>query len=108
MTRRCLAAIVLLVASLAPGLALGASSRISPLASPVPVAKPLDLAAMALTPLDLEDVGLTGFGQQSSAFLDLDEQVEQRELEPARTEAVGPDIDADQLRAALSAAGFQQ
>src|SRR5215212_1206913 len=88
------AALVLLVASLAPGLALGAYSRISPLASPGPVAPALDLAAMALTPFDLEGVGLTGFGQQTSAFLDLEEQAEQYALTGAATPS--PDSDADE------------
>ena len=40
-------------------------------ASPSPGTRTLDLAAMALTPVDLDDIGLTGFGQQTSMFLDL-------------------------------------
>src|SRR5215207_510123 len=96
------AALLLLVTSLAPGLALAAHSRISPLASPSPVARTLDLAAMALTPVDLDDVGLTGFGQQTSAFLDLEEQAEQ----VARAGAVDPGMDADALGSRLAATGF--
>src|SRR5215217_8501178 len=98
------AALLLLVTSLAPGLALAAHSRISPLASPSPVARTLDLVAMALTPVDLDDIGLTGFGQQTSAFLDLEEQAEQ----VARAGAVDPGMDADALGSRLAAAGFQR
>src|SRR5918998_2401346 len=100
------AAVVLLVVSMVPGLALGAHSRNSPLASPVSSAPTLDLAAMALNPLDLDDVGLTGFGQQTSAFLDLEDQVEHYLLTTAVMPR--PDRDADQVRAALSAAGFER
>jgi arylsulfatase A-like enzyme len=100
------AAFVLLVTSLVPGLALGALSRISPLATPGPVAATLDLAAMTLTPLDLDDIGLTGFGQQTSAFLDLEEQVEQYALAGTATPALNSD--ESEIRAALSAAGFQR
>src|SRR5215211_8187386 len=98
-----IAAWVLFVTSLAPALALGPQSRISPLASPVSSTPTLDLAAMALTPLDLDDIGLTGFGQQSSAFLDLEEQVGRY----APTGAAVPtrDSDAAEVRAALTAAG---
>src|SRR5215203_5007615 len=94
-------ALLLLVASLAPSLASGASSRISPLASPVPVAATLDLAAMALTPIDLDELGLPGFGQQTSAFLTLEEQVE----ELATAANLG--LDAEVIGAGLAAAGFQ-
>jgi len=61
---------------------------------------------MALTPLDLDDIGLTGFGQQSSAFLDLEDQVKHY----ARPSAAMPilDSDANEIRAALSAAGFER
>ena len=89
------AALLLLVASLAPGLALGVSSRTSPLASPMaspaPVIRTLDLAAMALTPIDLDDVGLTGFGQQTSEFLTLEEQVEQLAAAPEPRQGRGSD-----------------
>ena len=61
------AAFVLFVVSLVSGLTLGPHARILPLASLVSSAPPLDLAAMALTPLDLDDIGLTDFGQQTSA-----------------------------------------
>ncbi len=99
------AALLLLVTSLAPGLALAAHSRISPLASPSPVARTLDLAAMALTPVDLDDIGLTGFGQQTSAFLDLEEQAEQL----ARAGAVDPGMDEERaVVSGLAAAGFQR
>src|SRR5918995_1226333 len=100
------AALVLFVLSLAPGLAPGLQSRIVPLASPVSSAPPLDLAAMALTPLDLDDIGLTGFGQQTSAFLGLKEQAEQYALTGAAMPSF--ESDADEVRAALSAAGFQR
>jgi arylsulfatase A-like enzyme len=100
------AVLVLLVLSLAPGLAPGLQSLIVPLASPVSSAPPLDLAAMALTPLDLDDIGLTGFGQQSSAFLDLEEQAEQYALAGAAMPGLASDT--DEVRAALSAAGFQR
>src|SRR5215218_7123065 len=104
MTRGCVAALVLLMASLAPGLALAAHSRISPVASPSPVTPTLDLAAMALTPVDLDTIGLTGFGQQTSAFLDLEEQAEQLAL--AKT--VDPDMDEEAVVSGLAAAGFQR
>src|SRR5215208_5959221 len=100
------AALVLFVLSLAPGLALGPNSRTVPPASPVSSAPPLDLAAMALTPLDLDDIGLTGFGQQTSAFLGLEQQAEQYALTGAATPGLASD--ADQVRAALIAAGFQR
>ena len=100
------AALLLLVTSLAPGLALAAHSRISPLASPSPVARTLDLAAMALTPVDLDDIGLTGFGQQMSAFLDLEEQAEQLTL--ARAVDPGTDEERAAVVSGLAAAGFQQ
>jgi hypothetical protein len=58
MARSCFAALVLLLASLLPSLTLGANSRIAPLASPVPFAETLDLAAMVLTPIDLDELGL--------------------------------------------------
>src|SRR5215212_10115275 len=90
--------LLLLVASLAPGLALGASQP----ATPVPVAASLDLAAMALTPIDLDDLGLPGFGQQTSAFLTLDEQVEQV------VDAASLNLDAETINAGLAAAGFQR
>src|SRR5215218_6790636 len=100
------AALLLLVVSLAPGLALAAHLRTSPLASPMassaPVVRTLDLAAMALTPFDLDDVGLTGFGQQTSEFLTLEEQVEQLAAAPSL------DKDAEAIRAGLSVAGFQR
>jgi hypothetical protein len=100
------AALLLLVASLAPGLAFGDSSRTSPLTSPMassaPVVRTVDLAAMALTPFDLDDVGLTGFGQQTSEFLTLEEQVEQLVAAPS----LGKDAEA--IRAGLSGAGFQR
>jgi N-acetylglucosamine-6-sulfatase len=96
------AALLLLVVSLAPGLALAGQSRTSSLASPSPVAGTLDLAAMALTPVDLDDIGLTGFGQQTSAFLTLEEQAEQL----ASTANLG--MDADALGSRLAAAGFQR
>ncbi|MBW3633162.1 MAG: sulfatase [Chloroflexi bacterium] len=106
MTRACVAVLVLLLASFAQSMTLGASSRISPLASPmaspVPVARALDLAAMALTPSDLDDLGLTGFGQQTSAFLTLEEQVEQL----ATAASLG--MDADAIGSGLAAAGFQR
>src|SRR5215212_1387428 len=100
------AALLLLVTSLVPGLALAAHSRTSPLASPSPVARTLDLAAMALTPVDLDDIGLTGFGQQMSAFLDLEEQAEQ----VAHAGAVDPGTDEElaAVESGLAAAGFQQ
>src|SRR5215208_537547 len=100
------AALLLLVTSLAPGLALAAHSRISPLASPSPVARTLDLVAMALTPVDLDDIGLTGFGQQTSAFLDLEEQAEQ----VAHAGAIDPGMDEERAAvvSGLAAAGFQQ
>ncbi|MCD6033662.1 MAG: hypothetical protein K0S78_5848, partial [Thermomicrobiales bacterium] len=101
-----IASLLLLVASLVSGPALSASSRIAPLASPGPAADPLDLAAMTLTPRDLDGIGLTGFGQQSSAFLDLEEQVAQRAR--ADAEATSLDVDADEIRATLIAAGFQR
>src|SRR5215210_3175457 len=96
------AALLLLVTGLAPGLALAAPSRISPLASPSPVARTLDLAAMALTPSDLDDLGLPGFGQQTSAFLTLEEQAEQL------ASAANLGMDADALGSRLAAAGFQR
>src|SRR5215211_6000312 len=100
------AALVLFVLSLAPGLALGPTSRTVPLASPVSSAPPLDLAAMALTPVDLDAIGLTGFGQQTSAFLDLEEQAEQF----TRARAIAPSMDEDLAVAVsgLAAAGFQR
>src|SRR5918995_5123350 len=100
------AALVLFVLSLGPGLAPGLQSPIVPVASPVSSAPALDLAAMALTPLDLDDIGLTGFGQQPSAFLDLEEQAEHYAL--AGAAMPGLESDADEVRAALSAAGFQR
>ncbi len=57
---------------------------------------------MALTPIDLDDVGLTGFGQQTSEFLTLEEQVEQLVAAPS----LGKDAEA--IRAGLSGAGFQR
>ena len=57
---------------------------------------------MALTPIDLDDVGLTGFGQQTSEFLSLEEQVEQLAAAPS----LGKDAEA--IRAGLSGAGFQR
>src|SRR5215207_8313744 len=95
-------ALLLLVVSLAPGLALVGQSRTSSLASPSPVAWTLDLAAMALTPVDLDDIGLTAFGQQTSEFLTLEEQVEQLAVAPSL------DKDAEAIRAGLSGAGFQR
>src|ERR671911_1889366 len=100
------AALVLFVLSLGPGLAPGLQSPIVPVASPVSSAPALDLAAMALTPLDLDDIGLTGFGQQPSAFLDLEEQAEHYALAGAALPGLASD--ADEVRAALSAAGFQR
>ena len=96
------AALLLLVVSLGTGLALAGQSRTSALASPSPVARTLDLAAMALAPFDLDDVGLTGFGQQTSEFLTLEEQVEQMAAAPSL------DKDAEAIRrSGLSVAGFQ-
>src|SRR5215210_4235262 len=100
------AAFVLVVLSLAPGLALGSYSRTVPLASPASPAPPLDLAAMALTSHDLDGIGLTGFGQQTSAFLDLEQQAEQYALTSTATPSL--ESDADEVRATLSAAGFQR
>jgi hypothetical protein len=59
---------------------------------------------MALTPVDLDAIGLTGFGQQTSAFLDLEEQAEQLAL--AKT--VDPDVDEEAVVSGLAAAGFQR
>ena len=61
---------------------------------------------MALTPVDLDDIGLTGFGQQTSAFLDLEEQAEQ----VAHAGAVDPGMDEERAAvvSGLAAAGFQQ
>ncbi len=99
-------ALLLLVVSLAQSLAVGAGSRIlpvaSPIASPVPGAPALDLAAMALTPSDLDELGLPGFGQQTSAFLTLEEQAEQL----ATSASLG--IDADAIGSGLAEAGFQR
>ena len=100
------AVLLLLLAGLAPGLALGTNSRVSPpaspMASPAPIAHTLDLAAMTLTPLDLDELGLPGFGQQTSAFLSLEEQVE----DPATAASLG--VDADAVRSGLTTAGFQR
>src|SRR5918998_6089961 len=85
------AALLLLVVGLTGSLALGAYSRNSTSASPSPVTGTRDLAAMALTPVDLDDIGLTGFGQQTSAFLDPREQAEQL----AHAAVVGPGMDTE-------------
>src|SRR5215213_8663158 len=100
------AAFLLFVISLVPSLGLQPLSGILPLASPLSTGPQLDLAAMALTPLDLDDIGLTGFGQQTSALLDLEEQVAQYELTGAAMP--NPESDAAEVRAALTAAGFQR
>ena len=75
-----------------PGVLCGV--RLARLPAPVP-GRALDLAAMALTPLDLDDIGLTGFGQQTSAFLTLEEQAEHLRA--------GPRSDSAAVRAALAA-----
>src|SRR3712207_5843100 len=95
-------ALLLLLAGLAPGLARGAGSTISPHASANPVTPGLDLAAMALTPIDLDDLGLPGFGQQTSAFLTLQEQADQL----ATTGSLGIDVEA--VRSGLTTVGFQR
>ena len=90
--------LLLLLASLLPTLTLAAT----PLASPVPVAETLDPAAIALTPIDLDELGLPGFGQQTSAFLTLEQQVEELSTPPS----LG--MDAESLRASLTTAEFQR
>ena len=97
-------AFLLLVIGLTAGLALGTHSRNPMPASPSPGTRTLDLAAMALTPVDLDDIGLTGFGQQTSMFLDLREQAEQL----ADAGVVGPGMDTEAVVSGLNAAGFQR
>ena len=96
--------VVLLALILAPGgIPLAVAQEATPAASPVasPVAgQPLDLAAMALRPSDLDTVGLEGFGVIGSRFFDL-------ELEAAQT-AEAREVPVEAILAPLQEAGFQR
>ena len=73
LARRVAVLLVLLSTGLGPGVLRGVGLPASPVTSPV---EALDLAAMALNPVDLDAEGLSGFGQRSSALLASGEQAE--------------------------------
>lgn len=94
--------LLLLIVSTLSGVAGAAGQRLTAPRLATRSAESLDLAAMSLSPADLDALGMSGFGIRTSAMLSLDEQAAQA----ARNENLG--LTPDALRPLLEDAGFER
>jgi hypothetical protein len=101
---------VLVFLSLLLPAAVATAQDAAPATSPV-ASQPLDLAAMVLTPANLEAVGLTGFGQQAAVFSEVADSADaetaggrQRVYHSRLAVPVDPGATSDRFRTLVSTA----